>query len=288
VSEDPNSAFYLYGFTQAGLPAEALGAAPFEASGLPTESASIATLAGVGIGGVDPSFWCHAGLAAIVSRVARDEFCGPVAESNLQDLAWVSPRALRHQAVLERVMAVAPILPARFGTLFSSLDAISQLMQRQRESIADFLSRTACHEEWAVKGLLDRAQAEAGLWSQKQAGKERPQISAPGLAYLLEQQARRKAKEELEEVLAVACSTLLDELTTLASEACSRPVRSPETTGGELQMISNWAFLVPRLAAAPFQEQVEQANVKQSLPGLTFAVSGPWPPYSFCPALSLE
>ena len=35
-------------------------------------------------------------------------------------------------------------------------------------------------------------------------------------------------------------------------------------------------------------EQVEQANAAQALPGLTFAVTGPWPPYSFCPALSLE
>ena len=45
---------------------------------------------------------------------------------------------------------------------------------------------------------------------------------------------------------------------------------------------------VSRLAAAPFQEQVEQADAAQALPGLTFAVTGPWPPYSFCPALSLE
>lgn len=235
-----------------------------------------------------PWLWSHAGSTAILNRVPRNEFCGPAAESNLQDLSWVSPRVLRHQAVLERTMRLAPILPARFGTLFSSLAALGGLMERQRETIASFLNRVAQQAEWAVKGLLDREQAAEGLWSRKQAGKAGTLVSSPGLAYLLEQQSRRKIREELEEGLAVACSTLIEELTPLASEACSREVLSRQTTGAAHEMISNWAFLVPQAAGAEFRERVEQANAKQALPGLAFSVSGPWPPYSFCPALSLE
>ena len=56
-------------------------------------------------------------------QIRREEFAGPEAELNLQQLSWVGPRALRHEAVIEEVMASSPVLPARFGTLFSSAEA---------------------------------------------------------------------------------------------------------------------------------------------------------------------
>jgi hypothetical protein len=53
-------------------------------------------------------------------------------------------------------------------------------------------------------------------------------------------------------------------------------------------MVLNWAFLVPQGAVADFQKQVEHVNARRTPSGLTFAVSGPWPPFSFCPTLETE
>ena len=39
----------------------------------------------------------HEDLAAIHCTVFSEEFCGPEAIPNLQDLSWVGPRACRHQ-----------------------------------------------------------------------------------------------------------------------------------------------------------------------------------------------
>src|ERR1035437_9969885 len=58
-------------------------------------------------------------LCAVVSEVAREDFCGPAAELPSLQLDWVAPRAVRHEAVMEEVMAYSPILPLPFGTLFS-------------------------------------------------------------------------------------------------------------------------------------------------------------------------
>ena len=41
----------------------------------------------------------------------------------MEDLAWVAPRALRHEEVILTVMEQGPVLPVRFGTVFSSLDS---------------------------------------------------------------------------------------------------------------------------------------------------------------------
>ena len=45
------------------------------------------------------------GLSAVVGWVALDDFTGESGEANLQDIAWLGPRACRHAVVVEQVMA---------------------------------------------------------------------------------------------------------------------------------------------------------------------------------------
>src|SRR5208282_486821 len=124
MNEDTKSVFYVYGFTRAGLAPEAAGAAMTQAGGS----------AGLLSGGIDephPPFFQRRGtVAAVLSRVSPSEFCGPTGEKNLQDLAWLAPRACRHQAVLEQVMRWGPVLPARFGTLFSSMAKLESFLRK--------------------------------------------------------------------------------------------------------------------------------------------------------------
>ena len=58
-------------------------------------------------------------LCAVLSEISQEDFCGPEAELHMQQLDWVAPRAVRHEAVIEEVMAYSPVLPLPFGTLFS-------------------------------------------------------------------------------------------------------------------------------------------------------------------------
>jgi hypothetical protein len=103
-----------------------------------------------------------------------------------------------------------------------------------------------------------------------------------------EQRLRIKAKQELEDWLTEECSALLKAVTPLASETCQRQVLSREAAGADHEMVLNWAFLVSQGAVADFQKQVEHVNAHRTPSGLTFAVSGPWPPFSFCPTLEAE
>ena len=53
-------------------------------------------------------------------------------------------------------------------------------------------------------------------------------------------------------------------------------------------MILNWAFLVPRNVTADLCARIDRANAECTDFELVFELSGPWPPYSFCPILEAE
>ncbi len=282
MNEDSNNVFYVYGFTQAGV-------APEGADGAMTEAGDCASLLSEGIEEAHRPFIRRSGrVAAILSQVSRTEFCGATGEKNLQDLAWLAPRACVHQAALEQVMRLGPVLPARFGTLFSSTASVEDFMGKHEGAIARFLERVGGQEEWAVKGFLDQARAEAD-WMERRR-REEPCLAGlpPGVTYLLEQSLRVQARQALDDRLAEACGGLLCELNSLATEIVPRGVLPQEVPEAARELVLNWALLLPEAAVADFRGRIERANAEQNPGGLAFEVSGPWPPYSFCPDLQAE
>jgi hypothetical protein len=224
-------------------------------------------------------------VAAVLSRVSQSDFCGAAGEKNLQDLAWLAPRACRHEAVLEQVMRLGAVLPARFGTLFSSTASLESFLRRHEAAIGRFLERVAGQEEWAVKGFLDQGRAETEWLARRRAEEPcRPGLP-PGLAYLREQSLRIQAREVLDDQVADVCGDLLEQLHLLASEIVPRRILAHERPDAAREMVLNWALLVPSAAAPGFRGRIERANAEQNRGGLTLEVSGPWPAYSFCPAL---
>ncbi len=122
-------------------------------------------LESVGIDGEKTLFsFVHNEVAAVLSTVSTIEFCGPGAEERLRDLAWIGPRACRHQAVIVEVMRHSPALPAHFGTIFYSLQSLEDRLRTQHLSIVHFLDRMADKEEWGVKVLCDRRKARQELF----------------------------------------------------------------------------------------------------------------------------
>jgi hypothetical protein len=272
MNQDSNNVFYVYGFTHSH--------ASHPSHRIPTAILS---------GGIDeshpPSFRGNGNVAGVVSQVSRAEFCGPAGEKNLQDLAWLAARACRHQAVLEQAMRLGPVLPARFGTLFSSPASLESFLRKHEAAIARFLGRVGRRQEWAVKGFLDQGRAETEWLARRRSDKPGPSGSSPGVAYLQEQNLRLQAKQALDDWLAEACQGLLNELNPLASEIVTRRILARETPGAPREMVLNWALLLPAGAVADFRGRIERANAEHNPGGLAFEVSGPWPPYSFCPVL---
>lgn len=230
---------------------------------------------------------CSVALCSVICEVRREEFCGPEAELCMRQLSWVAPRAVRHEAVIEEVMARSPVLPARFGTLFSSARALTEFVDRHRETISGFLDRVADHGEWSVKGWFDWKQAQPTLLSSSLTSQqERLSNLPPGTRHFAEQRFHRDRKIELSAWLDQTGGKIAADLTNYASDfrVCApTPVADSESGAGE---VLNWAFLLPNSAIVSFQEYVERVNLNHRLQGLRLEFSGPWPPFRFVPVLS--
>lgn len=225
-------------------------------------------------------------LVAVMSEVPISEFTGPEAEAHLNDLAWLAPRALHHEEVVEEVSRHSPVFPARFGIIFSSLDSVEALLSRHHDAIRTFLDRTAGAEEWGFKGFLDRKRAQEKLVEDELAGGNGAVLpSSPGARYLQERRLRAQADTKVRQWLEQTWKRLEDELSPRALEFRERkliPSGSAENPG---EMVLNLAFLVPKAGVEAFRAAAAQLGGELADWGLAFEISGPFPPYSFTPGL---
>jgi len=228
-------------------------------------------------------------LAAVWSPVPVDDFSGPDAAERLRDLAWIGPRVIRHQEVVAGVMRHSPVLPARFGTIFSSPANLEKLLQDHHDTIDKFLEGVTGKEEWALKGLLNRSGAKEKLFSLKLAhDAARLGALSPGKRYFQEQRLRAACDQELQRWLQEVCRELWADLRDFVVEVRERRLLSREAAGSGRDMVLNWAFLVPEKAVPSFRTRIREANARHSHRGLVLECTGPWPPYSFTPALESE
>ncbi len=249
-----------------------------------------AAIKGTGLDGQSPfEVASYQDLAAVVSVVPLADFCGAEAEARLQDLAWIGPRVIRHQEVVAQVMQHSPVLPARFGTIFVSRENLIAVLRRHHDAIEAFLRRIANQEEWALKGMLDQTGAKANLFSLKLAQEaDRLEDLSPGKRYFQEQRLRAACDQDLRRWLQDVCGKLWTDLQDYAAEVKERRLLSREASGSDLDMVWNWAVMVPQAEVPAFLARVRQANAQYAPCGLSLECTGPWPPYSFTPALDLE
>ncbi|MBI5114943.1 GvpL/GvpF family gas vesicle protein [Candidatus Poribacteria bacterium] len=223
-------------------------------------------------------------IVAVLSKVPLGEWIGPSSEANLQDLSWVGPRACRHQEIIEQAMRYSSVLPARFGTIFSSSERLEDTFCSHYDSISEFLDYAADKEEWALKGLLDTAKAEDHLLARGSRSTNLPPSS--GARYMMEKQLRIEAKRKMKTWAKTLSDTIVEELQPLAVESRALKTLSRYASGRELDVAFNWAFLLTCEGRDGFLSSVERLNDDYSRHGLELEISGPWPPYSFCPSLS--
>jgi hypothetical protein len=245
------------------------------------------------IAGLDDRFpvwkWEFKDVMAAVSKISVEDFTGPAAEARLQDLSWVGPRACRHQEAVEQVMRYSPVLPTRFGTIFTSLKSLEKLLEMHHGIICRFLDRVADKDEWSVKGLMDRAKAKEralDLIFTREEG--RLSSLSPGMRYFQEQRIRSDAGKEIHGWLKETRKKITDDLGRYAMDFCELKVYSRGATGIDTDIVLNWAFLVSQKTKEDFRARIEQTNADNAQQGLFLQLSGPWPPYSFCPSFEME
>ncbi len=243
-------------------------------------------LSGNGIDGEHPLFVEVVGeVAAVLAEVDLDDFSSPSACEKLENLAWVAPRALRHEEVVMAAMEQGPVLPVRFGTVFSSLAAAEPLWQNQ-EVLKKFFQDTEGKKEWTLKGYADLLQARARITAERmEAEQEQLEGLPPGRRYLLEQ----KIKGTVDKAMTSWLNGIGEDIEALAKETSvglsKCRLQSREVTGRDEELFFHTALLVPDGAVAILEQIIDEWNRSHESEGLQIELHGPWPPYHFVPAL---
>ncbi len=107
-----------------------------------------------------------------------------------------------------------------------------------------------------------------------------------GAHYLQQRRLRAAAVGEINHWAARTLEPLVAELDRYASASRRRSLNG-QAAASEPQPLLNLAFLVHRASVADFRRCVERARVEHEAAGLQLGLSGPWPPYSFCPTLEM-
>jgi hypothetical protein len=225
-------------------------------------------------------------VAVIFARVPLAEWVGPAAEACLQDTGWLVPRALAHEQVIESYLAEAPVLPVRFGAVFSGQAALVEFVTPRLDEISAFLDRMHGYQEWALKGILDCDRAGEWLTSTdpELAERLRSLPERPGIRYFQEKRLKADLQKRARQWGCSLAATLAAELEPCAVEV--QPLRGRALAEPNQELIFHAAFLLSQAAVGDFQTQVQRLQERHALQGLTLETSGPWPPYSFCPQLA--
>jgi len=228
------------------------------------------------------------GLVAIFRPVSLAEFQGELAEQRLQDPAWVVPRACQHERVVEAVMARSPVLPVRFGAVFSSRDALERWLAERHLEISGFLDFVADKEEWGAKAFvhLDNAR-ERRLQSELALAERGGRLSeSPGARYFQVKRLRAEVDQHVKLWSRRAAQEIQGELEADAVGFRALPLQVRNPSERPEDMVLNGALLVARARLADFRGRAEALGARFREQGLSVELSGPWPPYHFCPDLN--
>ncbi len=218
------------------------------------------------------------GLRLVAAKAPLPEYGSDEIERRLSDLAWVSDRALAHEAVIEHFMGSGALLPMKLFTLFASDDRALSHVRENRERIERALDRVAGCVEWGVRVRLDEARAREIVAAE--ARQESSQgLGTAGTAFLLRKKLEQDASRSLAGRLRAQVDAAFAELAEGAAEAIRRePATAPEAGG---KLLLDGAFLVSAGAGADFEALVERCGSRLAPKGCEVVLSGPWPPYHF-------
>jgi hypothetical protein len=235
-----------------------------------TRPMSVDQLSGVrGIGGEQVRALRDGELAVLVSTVSLDEFGEEPLRENLGDLSWLEATAGMHDLAVSTAAKRVTTAPLRMATICLDDDAALGRLRKLARAASTVLARLDNRDEWGVK-----AYAVATEPAQPVAASARS-----GTDYL--QRRRRQTADRQDQAVAAAeeAAGVYDQLSSMAVAACRHRPQDPQLSGVEEPMLLNAAFLIDRDRVDTFTAAAQQLAAAAT--SLRFALTGPWPPYSF-------
>ena len=216
-------------------------------------------------------------VAALFCVVRVEEFQD---EGLMGDLRWIAPRARYHDAMVRAVMQDRPVLPVKFGSIFSSRPAIESFLRDRLTMIEEFLGRIAASQEWSVKVYAKPDMTEEPVSTAVEA-------ASPGRNYLQARSQKLSSRQNVYQQMSKGIQEIRQAFGQMG-QSRELPQQAKEVSGRAEPMLLNLALLVRQEEVPALEQRAEELSRQYQDQGLHIELSGPWPPYSFCPDMSQE
>ena len=226
------------------------------------------------------------GVSAVFTAVDAEAFSQEAIDQRAGDLEWLGAIGYRHQAVVADLMKRTSIVPLRAFTLFSSEEALRAFLHEHAQSLKKTLERLDGKQEWTL-----RVEFDPGRWSESLSSRvdslrllqSEIESAPPGKAFLLrkklEDERKRSSKAAEQQVVGEIEQSVLEKL------RCETLSETRERRDGAFPQIN---VLINRDEEAALQELHASLLDRYEAEGVTLALTGPWPPYTFSGAMSEE
>jgi len=221
----------------------------------------------------------HDGLFAVYTTVDDEQFSQEAVDRRAGDLEWLGAIGYRHQNVAAELMKSTAIIPLRAFTLFSSREALDRYLHENREALTRTLERLDGKREWTLQVEFDAERFSEALTNRVDALRDiAAQIESanPGRAFLL----RKKLDEEKKKASREAEQQVVSEIEAAVLEKlkCETVAESRLERDGAFPQIN---VLLNRDEESTLQELLDGLAPRYDKEGVTLALTGPWPPYTF-------
>src|SRR5207248_3092094 len=222
------------------------------------------------------------GLTAFFAPVDEVEFSQQVIDARSKDVEWLGAIGYRHQNVMSALMSGGTILPLRAFTLFANDESLRRHVENEGEKFAKILGRLDGKQEWTLRVEFNPEQWSEALVRRVATLRDlsdEMNRAQPGKAFLLgkklDEEKKRASREAEEAVVGEIERAVLDKL------ACDTVAESRQQRSGAFPQIN---VLINRDEEARLEELRRDLESRYAADGVTVALTGPWPPYSFANA----
>ena len=225
-------------------------------------------------------------FCAVVGECSPDEFSEEVIEEKLGDVGWLEEKARLHQEVIEFVLKSVdhPVIPMKFGSVFSTPARVVEMLREQREFMEKALDFLRGRQEWGLKIYCHRDKLEQEIKTYNPVIRDMVEKvsggASSGIAFMMKKKLEDNILIECDNEMEKICSFCHQRLNEFSCDARLNKLLDKGITGEEAEMILNAAYLVDNHSMEDFMSAVRelQDNISSSF---FFSVTGPWPPYNF-------
>src|SRR3954471_20724286 len=218
-------------------------------------------------------------LSAFVTPVDDVDFSQGVIDARAKDVEWLGAIGYRHQSVMNALMHGGTIIPLRAFTLFASDESLRRHLENEGARFNNLLDRLDGKQEWTL-----RVEFDPQLWSEAlvrridslRALSDEIATASAGKAFLLrkklDDEKKRASREAEQQVMAEVERDVLEKL------ACDTVAETRQQRSGAFPQIN---VLIERDEEARLEELRDELARRYAAEGVTLALTGPWPPYTF-------